>query len=110
MQCETATRIAIDLDDTSRCPVAPLCEGCGRTDAGLRAAMVETNSGVHCRTLCSYCLSSGRTPRIADRRTALALNIVHCQHLGIDYDDMMDELARQGAFTEPISCSRPSYQ
>lgn len=44
----------LDLDDTSRCPVGPECETCGRLDE-LAVSTAETPEGMLCTTLCDVC-------------------------------------------------------
>jgi hypothetical protein len=79
---------AVNLDDTSRCPVGHRCESCG-TEAGPLA--VETASaarlGVMCLTLCRRCADSDVTPPVAVA-TAARLVGQHGAHLGIDLDEM----------------------
>jgi hypothetical protein len=94
----------IDLDNTAHCTVAGHCENCGRiaslaTVQELAAYTAGTPIGVYCLTLCDSCsddddrvvASARRLPEMslgeAARRVA-----EHCQHLGIDLDQMADAL------------------
>jgi hypothetical protein len=44
----------VNPDDTSRCPVGPECESCGRTDE-LAVSTADTPAGVICMTVCDAC-------------------------------------------------------
>jgi hypothetical protein len=46
--------MVMNLDDTSRCPVGPECEGCGRLDE-LAVSTADTSVGLLCVTLCDAC-------------------------------------------------------
>jgi hypothetical protein len=48
----------VNLDDTSRCPVGPECEGCGRLEE-LAVLTGDTPAGVLCMTLCDSCEVAG---------------------------------------------------
>lgn len=90
----TARRI--DLDDTSGCPVGgSRCESCGAERDDLR---VETATlgrlGVACFLLCPRCGDSGVVPNVAVG-TAMRFVGQHCEHLGIDLDQMAEELDLQ---------------
>jgi hypothetical protein len=41
----------VNPDATSRCPVRPACESCGRTDE-LAVSTADTTAGVICMTVC----------------------------------------------------------
>lgn len=80
----------MDLDDTSRCPLAPECAGCGAA-AGLRVWTAGARTlGVFCTTLCEAC----ELAPPARRSTLAVLELVgaHCGHLGIDLDQMAELL------------------
>ncbi|MQA63908.1 MAG: hypothetical protein GEU86_21135 [Actinophytocola sp.] len=82
----------IDLDDTTSCPLATRCaswRGC----SDLRVCTLMTPIGVLCRTLCADCVNDKRAPRLSIRKVT-ELVIRHCEHLGIDLDEMADA-ARQ---------------
>lgn len=75
------------LDDTARCPEAATCATCeGTTD--LAVATVETTVGVYCTTLCGRCGEAGNMPRPPSWTAAIGLVMAHCDHLGIDADEM----------------------
>ena len=77
---------AVDLDDTSRCPVAKWCEACHRIWDLYIVTANSGLSGVLCMTLCGECTTRPlpalgvleATTRVAE----------HCEHLGIDLDQM----------------------
>jgi hypothetical protein len=72
------------LDDTSNCPKLPKCEGCG-SDDDVAVATVDYGFGVMCVTLCEPCTDD--LPRF-NVMTAAKRGIMHCEHLGIDLDEM----------------------
>jgi hypothetical protein len=77
------------LDDTSRCPVGPGCEGCGRLDE-LVVSTADTPVGVLCMTLCEACELAGMVPVLGPaEETARVLQ--HGDHLGIDVEQMAEE-------------------
>jgi hypothetical protein len=57
----------VNLDDTSRCPVGPECEGCGRLEE-LAVLTGDTPVGVLCMTLCDSCEIAGVLPIFTQRR------------------------------------------
>ncbi len=74
------------LDDTSRCPVGPGCEGCGHLGQ-LVVSTADTPVGVLCMTLCETCEIAGMLPVFSPaEETARVLE--HGEHLGIDVDQM----------------------
>ena len=79
--------MAVDLDDTTACPVGQRCEHCATT-APLDVVTAECAMGVYCLTLCPACAQlpppepAGGWPGAARRVLA------HCGHLGIDIDQM----------------------
>jgi hypothetical protein len=74
----------VNLDDTSRCPVAPECEGCGRLDE-LAVLTAEMPAGMLCVTLCDDCEVLGVLPILSPaEETARVLE--HAQHVGVDVD------------------------
>jgi hypothetical protein len=87
-----------DLDDTSRCPSGDRCEGCGVTEE-LTVCTASTGAGVMCLTLCPSCLPPAMAPV-----TAALLVGAHCEHLGIDLDEMA---AGPAAEAQPGKSSRP---
>jgi hypothetical protein len=77
----------LDIDDTSRCPVAPQCATCnGTTDVDV--CTIATPVGVCCMTLCSACADSGRLPSFPSWSAAVRTVAEHCEHLGCDVDEM----------------------
>jgi hypothetical protein len=80
----------VNIDDTSRCPHVDLCQTCGqRRDLAL--STVQTPLGVCCTTLCRQCTELGLLPRWSAAQAARWVG-EHCEHLGIDLDDMAAEL------------------
>ena len=77
----------IDLDDTSRCGGPGMrCESCGAAGE-LALATADTALGVLCLTLCARCARSGQLPGCS-APTVVRLVLTHCEHLGIDVDQM----------------------
>lgn len=77
----------VDLDDVSRCPRGHRCESCGTEHAELDVRTADTPLGVFCVTLCPRCASASTPPPVAIG-TAVRLVTQHCEHLGIDVDEM----------------------
>ena len=79
---------AVELDDTSRCPLGHRCEACGteRTDLAVITVALDV-LGVACLTLCTRCAGSGVVPPVSVG-TAVRLVAQHCGHLGITVDEM----------------------
>lgn len=79
----------IDLDDTSRCPIAKQCCWCGNR-LSLLAVTFKTEIGVHCDTICAACLWLGPpdTPATLSVGEAMRRVASHCEHLGIDLGQM----------------------
>ena len=77
----------INLDDTTHCPLGDQCWVCGTTD-DLAVAIYGTALGVYCDTLCGECAHAGTAPRGLAATTVMFLVMVHCEHLGIDIDQM----------------------
>jgi hypothetical protein len=79
-----------ELDDTTRCPIGEACRWCG-ADTKLVVSTFDTPSGVLCDTLCRTCRSQGRmsegTWRMSPAEAVLGV-LDHCEHLGIDLDEM----------------------
>ena len=81
--------MVMNLDDTTRCPVGPECESCGRTDE-LAVSTADTPAGVLCMTLCDACEVTGVLPILSPaEETARVLE--HGQHVGVDVDQMTGE-------------------
>lgn len=76
----------VDVDETDRCPTGEACEVCGAVE-DLAAATAACQVGVFCATICPACAEQGVLPSLPvmaafDRVGA------HCEHLGIDLDQM----------------------
>jgi hypothetical protein len=79
---------AVDLDDTTRCPLGIRCEACGAERDDLAVSTVPLGRlGVACLTLCPRCAGSGVVPPVSVG-TAIRLTAQHCAHLGITVDEM----------------------
>ena len=90
------SRVDVDLDDTTGCPLGVRCEACGAETEGLAVVTAELGAlGVACLTMCARCASSGVAPPVAVT-TAARLVAQHAGHLGIDLDEMADLLGRDG--------------
>lgn len=76
-----------DLDDRTRCPIGGECATCQGAD-GLRVVTVQTPVGVFCCTLCVTCVEDGERLPVLGWATAIEWSMRHCQHLGIDADEM----------------------
>jgi hypothetical protein len=76
---------------SAACPLAGRCEACGTTRA-LEVATYQAPVGVFCATVCGRCLSVGMAPPVRSWGQACERVGAHCQHLGIDLDQMVDLL------------------
>ncbi len=91
-----------DLDDTSQCPSAEVCERCHVSEE-LAAVAVDASLGVACVTLCRRCRRAcsvalpGWSGPVAAWRAGQ-----HCHHLGIERDTMLVTRARDGFLTRPM--------
>jgi hypothetical protein len=74
------------LGPSRRCPRAGRCEACGATRA-LEVATYQTPVGVFCATVCNRCVDT-RNPPVRSWGQACERVGAHCQHLGIDLDQM----------------------
>jgi hypothetical protein len=86
----------VDLDDTTHCPIAGRCEHCGRVAGELGVATLGTPLGVYCATLCEACADPGALgrpppPQMSWGEAAQRVG-EHCEHLGIDLDQMAEAL------------------
>lgn len=84
---------AVDLDDTTNCPLGHRCESCGAAGNGVTVQTATTPLGVLCLTMCPRCSRSTVAPPLAVG-TVVRLVMQHCEQLGIDADEMaaaMDE-------------------
>jgi outer membrane murein-binding lipoprotein Lpp len=75
------------LGPTARCPCAGCCEACGAASA-LEVAIYETPVGVFCATVCGSCVAAGTAPPVRSWGQAVWRVGAHCEHLGIDVDQM----------------------
>jgi hypothetical protein len=82
----------IDLDDTSRCPGADACATCGAV-SNLHLCTFSHLLGVHCSTLCGPCRR--HTPPPMTLGAAQRAVLGHCEHLGIDLDQMAAAIAAE---------------
>lgn len=85
--------MSVDLYNTNGCPVGHRCESCGVEGSDLAVETSTSGLGVMCLTLCGHCASFDDAIRVAVS-TAVRLVLQHCEHLGIDVDQMAAELAR----------------
>lgn len=83
----------IDLDYTAHCPTTGQCASCGANQATVCTA--ATPVGVLCMELCDDCIDAGTTPRLGLPSAARAVS-AHCEHLGIDLDEMAAITAAEG--------------
>jgi hypothetical protein len=79
------------LGPSPGCPRTGRCEACG-TPRGLEVATYQTVVGVFCATVCWRCLRVGNPPPVRSWGQACARVAEHCQHLGLDLDQMADLL------------------
>lgn len=89
--------VELDLDDTSRCPVAKSCASCGGGDE-LEVVTISAPVGLFCVTLCRSCIRHGETFGDAPRftaATAVRRSLAHCEHLGITSDQMGEAMQRE---------------
>jgi hypothetical protein len=75
------------LGPSRRCPRAARCQACGAARQ-LDVATYQTPVGVLCATVCRSCVAAGSAPSIRSWGQACERVGVHCQHLGIDLDQM----------------------
>jgi len=80
--------MAVNLDDTTRCPLGVRCESCGVEGDDLGVATVALCPlGIARLTMCPRCAGSDVTPPMS-AGTASRLVLQHCRHLGIAVHDM----------------------
>jgi hypothetical protein len=75
------------LGPNRRCPRAARCQACG-TVRQLAVATYQTPVGVFCATVCHACVAAGNPPPVRSWGQACERVGAHCQHLGIDLDQM----------------------
>jgi hypothetical protein len=80
------------LGPTVGCPLGGLCEACGSSHR-LAVATYQTPVGVFCATVCRACMAAGNPPPVRSWGQACERVGAHCQHLGIDLDQMGTLLA-----------------
>lgn len=81
----------IDLDDTTNCPEGESCISC-RGTLDLAVATIGSPVGVFCVTLCYACVRWEEMPRFS-AVSAVRASLEHCGHLGIDADQMAEEMS-----------------
>jgi hypothetical protein len=79
------------LGPVARCPLAARCQACGR-GRDLEVATYQTPVGVFCATVCVWCVAAGNPPPVRSWGQACERVGAHCEHLGIDLDQMADIL------------------
>jgi hypothetical protein len=80
------------LGPTVGCSHGRRCEACGAA-RDLDVATYQTPVGVFCATVCRPCVAAGNPPPIRSWGQACERVGAHCQHLGIDLDQMAALLA-----------------
>jgi hypothetical protein len=75
------------LGPSRRCPRAARCQACGAARQ-LDMTTYQTPVGVLCATVCRSCVAAGSAPPIRSWGQACERVGAHCQHLGIDLDQM----------------------
>jgi hypothetical protein len=75
------------LGPSAHCPHAARCEACGR-GRELEVATYQIPVGVLCATVCRTCVAAGTPPPIRSWGQACERVGAHCQHLGMDLDQM----------------------
>ncbi len=75
------------LGPSPRCPRAGRCEACGGS-RDLEVATYQTPVGVFCATVCDPCIDAGKAPPVRSWVEAFERVAAHCEHLGIDLDQM----------------------
>jgi hypothetical protein len=77
-----------------RCPRAGRCQACGATRE-LDLVTYLTPVGVFCATVCDPCVAAGNSPPVHSWLEAFERVGAHCEHLGIDLDQMAVVLHRE---------------
>lgn len=83
------------LGPSPNCPLGRRCEACG-AGRDLEVATYQTPVGVFCATVCCRCVAAGNAPPVRSWGQACERVGEHCQHLGIDLDQMADLLQAEG--------------
>jgi hypothetical protein len=79
------------LGPSPRCRRAGRCEACG-TPSGLEVATYQTPVGAFCATVCDPCIDAAKAPPVRSWLAAFERVGAHCQHLGLDLDQMAEVL------------------
>jgi hypothetical protein len=75
------------LGPTVGCWLGRRCEACGGSQR-LEVATYQTPVGVFCATICCACVAADAAPPIRSWGQACERVGEHCQHLGIELDQM----------------------
>lgn len=81
------TAPADPLGPTVRCPRGGRCEVCASA-RDLEVATYQTPVGVFCATVCGPCIDTDKAPPVTGWALAVERVGAHCEHLGIDVDEM----------------------
>jgi hypothetical protein len=88
---------AVDvLGPAATCPVGAACAVCGGSE-DLDVATYDTPLGVFCATVCARCADVHKPPLLLSWGRAAELVAGHCDHLGIDVDQMATIRSSGGA-------------
>jgi hypothetical protein len=82
------------LGPSRRCSRVGRCEACNATRA-LEVATYQTQVGVFCATICGPCIDEGKAPPVRSWVEAFERVAAHCEHLGVDLDQMAALLHRE---------------
>jgi hypothetical protein len=83
------------LSPTVGCSLGGRCEACGGGQR-LKLTTYQTPVGVLCATVCGRCVAAGNPPPVCSWGQACQRVGEHCQHLGIDLDQMAALLQAEG--------------
>lgn len=75
----------VDPDDTSHCPVGPVCEAC--ESANPEVVTASSAVGIICVTLCGDCLDEGQLAPLSVN-AAVRRCLEHAGHLDCTVDDL----------------------
>jgi hypothetical protein len=82
------------IGPSRHCPHADRCEACGAIRQ-LDVATYQTQVGVFCANVCDPCVDAGNPPPVRSWLEAFERVGAHCEHLGIDLDQMAALLHRE---------------